>query len=257
MMRKPWEQEDTAPIDDMTGSVEEQTALTNDVQQNMMQDGMTPEDADRLGMKPGSMTGGMMGMQPVTAQPMAQDAQNERVASQPEQQPGGSPSVQEGPDMLVGQMTERRIMDAEAILRKYKAGKAKLERRVIHAQQWWKLRNWQEMETQEGLRGSGHYKSNTAWLWNCIIGKHADAMDAFPEPVILPRAEDDKEESKRLNEIVPVVLQENGFEETFSDCAWQKLQEGTGIYAVSWDKDKLNGMGDISVNRVNVLNMFW
>ena len=49
------------------------------------------------------------------------------------------------------------------------------------------------------MKGSGHMKHGTAWLWNCIVGKHADFVDAYPEPIVLPRAEDDKEEAQRLS----------------------------------------------------------
>lgn len=38
---------------------------------------------------------------------------------------------------------------------------------------------------------------------------------------------------------------------------WQKLKEGTGCYKVVWDKDKLNGLGDVAVERTNILNLFW
>lgn len=32
----------------------------------------------------------------------------------------------------------------------------------------------------------------SAWLFNAIVSKHADAMDSFPEAVILPRSEADR-----------------------------------------------------------------
>ena len=33
---------------------------------------------------------------------------------------------------------------------------------------------------------------------------------------------------------------------------WSKAKFGTGVYKVTWDKDKLNGLGDISVEQVSV-----
>ena len=38
---------------------------------------------------------------------------------------------------------------------------------------------------------------------------------------------------------------------------WQKLKTGTGAYKVVWDSGKLNGLGDISVERINLLNVYW
>lgn len=154
-------------------------------------------------------------------------------------------------------ITKEMLQKATRTLHKYRAAKASVERRIIDAQQWWKLHNWEQIESQTGVYGGHDSKSNTAWLWNCIVGKHADAMDAYPEPAILPRMADDKEEARMLSDIVPVVLKLNGFERTYSDVAWQKMLEGTGAYGVFWDEGKLNGLGDISVQKVNVLNLFW
>jgi len=153
-------------------------------------------------------------------------------------------------------MTVDRIKEADRILDKYRAGKASVEARIIAAQQWWKLRNWEQIEATRGTKGTQKRKSNTAWLWNCITGKHAEAMDAFPEPLFLARTKDDEAEAKHLSEVVPVVLEQNGFEETYSQCAWQKETEGTGLYGVFWDGRALNGMGDIKVRKINVLNFY-
>lgn len=158
---------------------------------------------------------------------------------------------------LRGKIDADAIRRAVRMLEKYKAGKSSVERRIIDAQQWWKMRNWEQIGKEYGIQGAASDKSGTAWLWNCIVGKHADAMDSFPEPVILPRAEDDKEEAARLTEIVPVVLKNNDFERTYSECAWQKMLEGTGAYGVFWDTGKLGGMGDVSIRKINVLNLFW
>lgn len=156
-----------------------------------------------------------------------------------------------------GPITKEKLLDADRKLMEYKAGKASVDRRIIHAQQWWKMRNWQEISGERGTRGATEKKSATAWLWNCIVGKHADAIDSYPEPIILPRMEDDRDEAQKLSKIVPVVMQMNGFEEVYSRCQWQKMQEGTAGYGVFWDKMKLNGMGDIAVKKINLLNLFW
>ena len=156
-----------------------------------------------------------------------------------------------------GKMTEERMIEAERLLLQYKAGKASVDRRITNAQDWWKMRNWVQIENNRGTKGATEAKSATAWLWNCIIGKHAEAMDAFPEPVVLPRMEEDKAEAQMLSDILPVVLNQNGFEEEYSKAQWQKMQEGTGAYHIGWDKTKLGGIGDISIRNINLLNLFW
>ena len=153
-------------------------------------------------------------------------------------------------------MTEARLKEAEQVFLRYKAGKASVDARIIAAQQWWKLRNWEQIEAERGTQGTQKRKSNTAWLWNCIVGKHADYMEAYPEPLFLARNQEDEAEAQHLSEIIPVVLAQNNFEETYSACGWQKVTEGTGVYGVFWDGQDLNGVGDVVVRKINALNIF-
>lgn len=143
------------------------------------------------------------------------------------------------------------------VLRKYKAGKVQTENRIVASENWWKLRNTIEEKKNTNIGGDGGFTATSGWLHNVIVSKHADAMEAYPEPNILPREEADKGEARMLSAIVPCVLEQNHFEATYSDNAWQKLKTGTGVYKVVWDKGKLNGLGDISVERVNLLNIYW
>ena len=43
----------------------------------------------------------------------------------------------------------------------------------------------------------------------------------------------------------------------YSDCWDDKLIGGTGVYGVFWDKDKFGGLGDIAIEQIDVLNLFW
>ena len=143
------------------------------------------------------------------------------------------------------------------VLEKYKSGKSQTENRILASENWWKLRNTIEEKKITNIGGDGGFTSTSGWLHNVIVSKHADAMEAYPEPNILPREEADKGEAQKLSAIVPCVLEQNQFEATYSDTMWQKLKTGTGVYKVVWDKGKLNGLGDISVERVNLLNIYW
>ena len=143
------------------------------------------------------------------------------------------------------------------VLEKYKAGKTQTENRILASENWWKLRNTTEEKKVSNIGGDGGFTSVSGWLHNVIVSKHADSMEAYPEPNILGREESDKGEAKVLSAIVPCILEQNNFEATYSDVAWQKLKTGTGVYKVVWDSSKLNGLGDISVERVNLLNIYW
>ena len=143
------------------------------------------------------------------------------------------------------------------VLQKYKAGKSQTESRILASENWWKLRNTVEEQKTTGIGSDGGFTSVSGWLHNVIVSKHADAMEAYPEPNILPREDMDKGEARVLSAIVPCILEQNQYEATYSDVMWQKLKTGTGVYKVVWDKGKLNGLGDISVERVNLLNIYW
>ena len=143
------------------------------------------------------------------------------------------------------------------VLHKYKAGKSQTESRILASENWWKLRNTIEEQKLTNIGSDGGFTATSGWLHNVIVSKHADAMEAYPEPNILPREEADKGEAKKLSAIVPCVLEQNQFEATYSDAMWQKLKTGTGVYKIVWDAGKLNGLGDISVERASLLNIYW
>lgn len=147
-----------------------------------------------------------------------------------------------------------QIRTAMDTLNKYKDGKSALEKRLIACEQWWKLQHWQEM-SPSGNPYDPQWRS--AWLFNVIMGKHADAVAAFPEPAIRPREQDDRSEAAMLTSIVPVILEQNDFEETYSDSCWTKMKQGTLAWGVFWDSSKLNGLGDVSIREIDLLNLFW
>lgn len=145
-------------------------------------------------------------------------------------------------------------MQASTILQTYKRGKTNLENRHIANEQWWKLRQW-EMINQNAPEDSN--KPASGWLFNCIISKHADYDEAYPTFNCLPREEGDKEEAAKLSSILPVVLEQNRFRDTYSDAGWQKLKFGTAIYGVFWDNEKYNGLGDIAIEKIDSLSIYF
>ena len=148
---------------------------------------------------------------------------------------------------------KEQIHKANLILQKYKQGKANLETRIVENEQWYKIRHWECMRKKD----SSEVQPASAWLFNCIANKHADAMDNFPSPNVLPREEGDKAEAEMLTSIIPVILDQCDFEETYSNVMDYKLKMGTGVYGVFWDKSKMNGLGDISIRKIDLLNLFW
>ena len=164
---------------------------------------------------------------------------------------------QSAPALAVPIGTEQ-IHNAYQILMRYKAGKSNLERRIIANEQWYKLRHWECLrEKAQGKNKVNQIEPASGWLFNALANKHADAMDNFPSPNILPREENDKAEAEKLSAIIPVILDQADFEGTYSSVADYKSKFGTGVYGVFWDAAKLNGLGDISITQADLLSLYW
>lgn len=147
---------------------------------------------------------------------------------------------------------KEEIAKATSILQEYKRGKANLERKVIENELWWKLRHWEIIRKEKE-----DTEPTSAWLFNSIANKHADAMDNYPEPNVLARALDDEEAAHQLSTVLPVILEQNNYEDVYSDVWWYKLKQGTGIKGVFWNPKKNNGLGDIDIKQCDILNLFW
>ena len=164
-------------------------------------------------------------------------------------------------------ITDKDVERGIDLLTKYKDGKSNLESRIVNDELWWELRHWEGIGQSKAKRvdRSGKEvkstppqpKPTSAWLFNTIQNKHADAMDNYPEPVVLPREESDEQSAKTLSQILPVVQEYNHFEQVYSDNWWEKLKHGTAAYGVFWDSQKDNGLGDIEIRNIDLLNLFW
>ena len=144
----------------------------------------------------------------------------------------------------------KKILSA---LKLYKESKKKIDEQVRVNENWFQSKHWQYIKgNQQDL---GH-EPTTPFILNAVWNKHADAMDNYPEPVFLEREENDREEAEKLSKIVPLILEKNDFEKIYSDVWWQKIKQGTGIYYVGWDSSKDNGLGDITINKIDILRFF-
>ena len=161
------------------------------------------------------------------------------------------------PMAMIAPIGPEQLKKFTETLQKYKSGKSITEQRIIAAEEWWKLRNTTEEQKETEIGKDNGFTSKSGWLHNVIVSKHADAMEAYPEPNILPREEGDRGEARMLTAIVPCVLEQNDFETTYSESNWRKMRGGTGTYKVIWDKHKINGLGDIAVEYANILNLYW
>jgi len=155
-------------------------------------------------------------------------------------------------DTMPKKIGPKEIRKASETLRKYKEGKTRLEQKIIANEEFWKLRQWNYMND-----GKDDFKPATAWLWACIQSRYSDVMDSYPTCNFQPRQEDDKIEAKKLSSIVPVILEQNRYEDVYSDIAWYTLKHGGSAQGIFWDGSKHNGLGDISIKKIDLINLFW
>lgn len=157
-------------------------------------------------------------------------------------------------DGHVGVIDKDAIEDVLSKFRKYQDAKAPLEARIKENQGWFKGRYG---DYQNDLSGMIEPDSKSAWAFNSIINKHADAMDNIPTANILPREESDVKAAEILSKIVPLVMDKSRFQKKYYDVWFDKLIAGGGIYKAYWDNSLANGLGDINIIEIDPLNLYW
>ena len=146
------------------------------------------------------------------------------------------------------------VAEAAAVLQKYKAGKAALDKRLVDNELWFRMGHWKNYQNP---MMEGKPQPSSGWLFNSIANKHADAMDNYPAPNVLPRAADDEQTARVLSSILPVVLERADYEQVYSDTWWRKLKQGTGVKGVFWDPEAHGGLGEIAIRPMNLLMLYW
>ena len=146
------------------------------------------------------------------------------------------------------------VAEAAQILQRYKAGKAALDQRLIDNELWFRMGHWKNYRNP---MMEGKPQPASGWLFNSIANKHADAMDNYPAPNVLPRAADDEATARALSSVLPVVLEQADYEQVYSDSWWRKLKQGTGVKGVFWDPEQRGGVGEISIRPMNLLMLYW
>ena len=79
---------------------------------------------------------------------------------------------------------EAQVAEAMQTLQRYKAGKAALDKRIVDNELWFRMGHWKNYQNP---MMPGKAQPSSGWLFNSIANKHADAMDNYPEPNVLPR----------------------------------------------------------------------
>jgi len=158
---------------------------------------------------------------------------------------------------------DKKVLDdAIQTLKDYKAGKSNLETRIVEEERWYKLRHWDVIRGTKSAEATKDPREvrpepTSAWLFNSLANKHADIMDNYPEPNVLPREMQDEGDAQTLSSILPVVFERNEYEATYDRAAWYKLKHGVVAKGVFWNNELAQGLGDIDIRFIDILNIFW
>lgn len=146
-----------------------------------------------------------------------------------------------------------RIREGQRLLGLYRTGRASIERRITEDEKFWNSRH----ECTPISSSSDMPSPASAWMFSVIVNKHADMLENIPTPICLAREESDEQAADTLNSVLPVIYDRLSFTQVYSDAMYDKLKHGTAVYGVFWDPCAENGIGDIEVKRVDLLNLYW
>ena len=156
----------------------------------------------------------------------------------------------EGKPGLIGPITKETVDKIYKTYSDYYDGKTNLNNRIKEAQNWYRLRHWEELNSKED-------EPTSAYLFNTLMNKHADAMDNYPTANILPREESDKTIAEILSKIVPTIFERCKYKKTYAKNYYDKLGAGTCATGVFWNNNIDNGLGDVDIKSLDILNIYW
>lgn len=135
--------------------------------------------------------------------------------------------------------------------------KKALNARIIENNRWYKQQYTEFTSSEDAKKRGRQPMARSGYIFSAIAGKHADAMDNYPDINVLPREQADVETAAQLTDILPCVLELCDFKRTYSQNWWYKLKNGTACYGVFWNSALNGGLGDIEIKKIDLLNLSW
>lgn len=134
----------------------------------------------------------------------------------------------------------------------YRAAREAFDMKIIENENWFRQQYWQYL-----IDKTDGNEPTSGTLLNAILNKHADLMDNQPAPVFLAREKNDEEEAERLTKVVPVIMQNANWDDVYDKYCMYKIKQGIGCLSVTWDDTLENGLGDIVINYLDILRIYW
>lgn len=158
---------------------------------------------------------------------------------------------------------EAEIRRAGEILEAYRQAKDPLDQRIKEEETIFLMEQYKNRDRELRAKALADKQLPTlptpvgGWLTSSVINKHADMMDNMPTVSCFPREKDDEQEAQMLSSVLPVILDRAHFRKVYSLNAMYGLKHGAAAFGAFWDPDRERGIGDISITKVDVLNLFW
>jgi hypothetical protein len=134
----------------------------------------------------------------------------------------------------------------------YRAAREAFDMKIIENENWFRQEYWQYL-----IDKTDGDEPTSGTLLNAILNKHADLMDNQPAPVFMAREKNDEVEAERLTKVVPVIMQNANWDDVYDKYCMYKIKQGIGCLSVTWDDTLENGLGDIAINYLDILRIYW
>lgn len=134
----------------------------------------------------------------------------------------------------------------------YRAAREAYDMKIIENENWFRQQYWQYL-----IDKTDGNEPTSGTLLNAILNKHADLMDNQPAPIFLAREKNDEAEAERLTKVVPVIMQNANWDDVYDKYCMYKIKQGIGCLSVTWDDTLENGLGDIVINYLDILRIYW
>ncbi len=148
---------------------------------------------------------------------------------------------------------ERFVAEALALYDEFALRNQEFAARCRRNDDLWRGRHWRD----EQAARDGEPQPVTPVLFATLESMLADLMDNYPEPVLLGEEPSDDAAAEELTQVVRCALARCGYRKAYRDKCRQALKYGVAVQEVFWDKQRLGGLGDVSVRVLDTRSFLW
>lgn len=160
--------------------------------------------------------------------------------------------VMDGAPTVDDTRRERFVEESYALFKRYYAGTREFREKCRRNEEYWKANHWHDKRTRPG-----DPKPTTPMIFSMVDNLHADIMDHYPEPQILPVEPGDDDLAEELSVIINSILERRNFRKLYRAETRRCLKRGASCWQVVWDNDLYAGIGDVNVLPWDIRYFLW